>query len=393
MKIGIITIQKVENYGAELQAFALYRILANQGYKPEIINYLYVKHPKHIEEKGSSPFAKFSLRDRIKWKLIKIIRRLIPYYKSSIYKIRRANFEHFYGNLTYSKTYDKMSSLYMSKMSYDVYITGSDQVWNPATMTNLDPYFLTFVPQNSKKISYASSFGVSIIPDYLKSRYRSGLQNFNFLSSRESDGVLLINEIAGLKAEQVLDPTLLLSKEEWAKVAVPYHSENKALINKSGYILIYTLEDSDYILELAQRIKIATGFSTVKIYTNHFAKRNKNIDLNIFDAGPSEFIDLFLHASFVLTNSFHGTAFAINFEKPFFTIYSTKKKNNSRQIGLLEKMDLSNRLILEYTNYDKLIPNLKCSFITAKEKLKNEKIHSLNFLVTAIENSELNSEN
>jgi len=373
MKIGIITIHKVENYGAELQAYALYKTLKNQGYYPEIIDYLYVKHPQHIEEKRSKPWTKLSFKDQLKWQIIKLIRKLIPYYKNSMFRRRRQNFDQFSKNMTFSKTFRNISSLEQNQMDYDVYVTGSDQVWNPATMSSLDPYFLSFVPKNAKKISYASSFGVSKLPEYLKPRYRTGLLNFTFLSCRESDGVELIHEISGKKAEHVLDPTLLLSRDDWKVAENPYREGIFEEGIKNKYIFIYALEESETINDLALKIKTETGWDIIKIYKNHFAKGNPNIDQNIYDAGPSEFVYLIDNASFILTNSFHGTAFAINFEIPFYTIYSTQKANNSRQIGLLEKMNLSERLISDTTDLAKFYPNLQCSFIHSRESLIKEK--------------------
>jgi hypothetical protein len=384
MKIGIITISKVDNYGAELQAYALFKVLQNLGYSVEIIDYLYYKHPHHIAENISRPISNFSILERIKLALKKYATALLPYVDRSSYLLRQKRFEGFYENINYSKTYRSMSSLYEAKHEYDVVITGSDQVWNPGTMSNITPFFLTFVSSNTKKISYASSFGVSQISAELVPIYKAGLNNFDILSCREKDGVELIKKITDRIATHVLDPTLLLSKQQWLEVGVPYYNLKNQLSNRtSPYILIYTLEDNAYVMKVAEYYKKSMGLEIVKINTRHIASKNNNIDYNIKDAGPSEFIYLLSKASLVLTTSFHGTAFAINFERPFFTILSDKKKNNSRQIGLLEKVGLKSRIIYEGTITDD-IPSTSCDFKQSTIFLNNEKNESMNYLINSI---------
>jgi hypothetical protein len=381
-RVGIITIQQVDNYGAELQAYALFKKLSNEGHKVQIINYLYVKHPDHKEEKESAPFALFSLKDKIKWKIFRVAQLLMPYYKRRTFINRKSKFDDFYKNICYSDTFKSISSLYNSNLDYDVYIVGSDQVWNPSTMTNLDPFFLKFAPKSATKLSYASSFGVTAIPEYLHEKYRVGLQNIDVLSSRELEGVNLIDKIAGKEAEHVLDPTLLLSKTEWKDLAKPYVSNTSVGI-EAPYIFIYALEKSDYIINLANKIKEMTGWNIVKINTRHIGLSEKRVDYDIFDAGPSEFVSLILNANFVLTNSFHGTVFSANFEIPFFTILSNKKKNNSRQIGILESLNLKSRLILEGTEYKEL-PDIHFSFSESSQKLQEDRLRSIAYLQKAI---------
>lgn len=386
MKIGIITISKVDNYGAELQAYALFRVLQNLGHSVEIIDYLYYKHPHHIAENMSRPISYFSTLERIKLKLKKYAMAFLPYIDRPTYLLRQKRFESFYENINYSKTYRSMSSLYEAKHDYDVVITGSDQVWNPGTMSNITPFFLTFVTSNTKKIAYASSFGVSEISAELLPIYKAGLNNFDVLSCREKDGVELIKKITDKAATHVLDPTLLLNKQQWLEVGMPCHNLKNQLSNRTNpYILIYTLEDNAYVMEIAEHFKKSLGLEIVKINTRHITSKNNSIDYNIKDGGPSEFVYLLSQASLVLTTSFHGTAFAINFERPFFTILSDKKKNNSRQIGLLEKVGLKNRIIFEGTNTDDF-PEVACDFKLATVFLNKEKDESFAYLRSGIDN-------
>lgn len=379
-RIGIITIQKVDNYGAELQAYALFYGLKQKEYDVEIIDYLYVKHPNHIAEKISKPYAVFPKSQWIKWKIIRFLYLFFPLFRNRQYKLRMFRFKKFYDEIKFSRTYRSYSELYNEKFDYDVFIVGSDQVWNPSTMSSLDPFFLTFAPKDSIKISYASSFGVSKIDENLKDKYKLGINNLTNVSCRESTGIQLIKELTGKNASLVLDPTLLLTKFDWIKMAKPYNDE----IKSNKYILIYTVNNDKEIIKFAQRLKNETGWVIYQIRTRHISKKNKNVDLNIFDAGPSEFVDLILNAEFVLTNSFHGSIFPILLERPFYTILSHESKNNSRQEGLLKLLSLENRLLYENDNLDKIELKLEINFKNTIEKLDEARKLSWIYLESSI---------
>lgn len=379
-KIGIITIQKVDNYGAELQSFALFYALKIKGYHVEMIDYLYVKHPKHIVQKESTPYGSFSLEDKLKACILKNLTKFFPFYRCKQYTIRKKRFQKFYDQIKYSATYRSYTALYKAKFNYDIYMVGSDQVWNPATMTSLAPYFLTFAPANAKKITYASSFGVSSIPEDLKEKYKTGLNNLSTIACREEAGVQLIKDITGKEATQVLDPTLLLNKKEWVDIMHPYFSEN----NTEKYIFVYTVKKDPRVIEFANYIKKQTGWKIYEVKARHIARKSPGVDLTIFDAGPAEFVALCYHAAFVVTNSFHGTAFAANLEKPFYTVLSSSSTNNSRQLGLLKMLELEDRIIYSQDNFSKLNIDVNVDFTQASIKLKNARLSSFDYLQSAI---------
>lgn len=383
MKIGIITILKTNNYGADLQAFALYKKLEKSGYSAEIIDYLYFKNPGHLTTKRSRPIANFSTKSRLKEALLyrvanPLIEKILPLFNST-QKKRIENFSAFLAKVKFSPTYRSLDSLYTNKPEYDVTIVGSDQVWNPGTGSSIEPYFLTFAKEDSLKISYASSFGTDKIDRSLYPTYKKWFENLDYVSVREKQGAQLIDEIAGKKAVQVLDPTLLLNKSEWLEFQRPYPTGSK------NFILIYQLSSSETLLKIAYALQKKTGWPIVRICKRAFKEEQNEGILNIQDAGPGEFIHLFANASFVLTNSFHGTAFSLNFNLPFYTILSQKKSNNSRMQSLLEMVNLNDRIVWEGADLEHLDFNKPIDTGYVQERLTLEREKSVTFLTNHIE--------
>lgn len=378
MKVGIITILKVNNYGAELQAYATQAILKKLGYDAEIIDYLFYKNPKFIRTKNSSPVFRFPLKKHVLERIYPILSKLKSYKNNKARLVRDRRFEEFHRkNTSMSVTFKTFDELNESHLNYDVYIVGSDQVWNPGVYSSLDPYFLTFAPEGKKRISYASSFGVSSIPEYAKLYYKKRLSEFDAISVRESNAVPMVKELSGNTATWVLDPTLLLNKEEWLNVATfPFDLQDK-------YILIYELTPCPYVKKLALYLRKELGYRIIRI-CKHASYEDKESDIiNIIDAGPSEFIGLFEHASVIVTNSFHGSAFSINFEKDFYTVIPKRKINNSRQESLLKLFGLEHRMVVENSSFPS-VDKLSVDYNLPKEIIKNERAKSIKFLTDAI---------
>lgn len=377
-KIGIITILNVNNYGAELQAFALNFTLRKLGYDNEIINYLYFKHPDYKKEKASNPIVKISFITNLKGIVLKWIDTFNTLTNPKNAKIRKARFDAFHSlNTNISKPYNSFSALYNAKMDYDTFIVGSDQVWNPNTRTSIKPYFLTFAPKDKNRISYASSFGVGNLDSNFYPIYKECFEHIDHISCREKAGLEIIKAVTGKVGTHVVDPTLLMSKKEWKSVMIPYNA-------KEPYILMYILTHSPYITELALEIQKKTGFKIIRVCFNSInIEKNKDI-LNIVDAGPAEFLGLFASASFVITNSFHGSIFSLIFEKEFFTITPLNKSNNSRQQGLLEMVSLENRIIKEGSDISKISLDT-IDYTIINNIIEKEKQDSVAFLTNAIE--------
>lgn len=379
--IGIITIVKVNNYGAELQAFALQHKLKLMGYKAEIIDYLFYKHPHHKKETCSKPFYPYPLKKRIKeWLLPKIeFIKSLPH--RTEWKERQKGFESFHQRYTQFSTtcYHSYSELYNNPPQYDVYCVGSDQVWNPGCYTNLNPYFLSFAPENKRKISYASSFGTSKLPQIVVPQYNKLLNGLDYISVREEAGINIVKETANRTAIKVADPTLLLNQKEWRAIA-KYDK-----VPKERYILLYVLKDSEYIKEQAKKIAKDKGIKVVRICKGAF-KQDKNSDhiINITDAAPDDFLGLFDKAEMVLTNSFHGTVFSILFQKEFYTIIKRETDNNSRQISLLNTLGIDR---IKYED-EQFKENPLLNWDAINTNLENYRKLSENYILKAINENE-----
>ncbi len=375
-KVGIITIVKVNNYGAELQAFATQKALQGMGYDAEIIDYLFYKNPRHKTTRRSKPVFDLPLKKRLaEWLYPKInsVRRILQHNKAD--EIRGLRFEQFHKEYTrFSKEYRTIESLYSAKMYYDAYVVGSDQVWNPNNYTSLDPYFLRFAPKDKVRLSYASSIGLSQLPEVTKTYYREALRSLDAISVREENAVKIVEEVAGVKAKWVLDPTLLLNGEEWKNYAVEVVGVPKQ------YVLIYEITPCTYVKTLAQHIAAEKGCKVVRINREAVREESDEEVVNVMDAGPAEFLWLFLHAEAVVTNSFHGTAFSVNMEKDFYVVTPERKQNNSRQRSLLKLVGLENRLVVENASmpeksdyavdFDKVRPLLEKAREASKKYLK-----------------------
>jgi hypothetical protein len=385
-KIGIITILKINNYGAELQAYALQKKLRDLGYEAEIIDYLFYKHAAHRPTRQSRSFVRLGIVKRIKEKLYPYIEKAEILFNYKTFLRRKAKFDGFHHQHTQmSPVYRSIEDLTQANHPYDVYITGSDQVWNPYSNTSLAPYFLHFAPDRKLKISYASSFGVSRLPVNVESIYRDYLNRFDFLSVREEAGTALIKKITGRQDVQtVLDPTFLLTADQWKSIAI------NSNIGKP-FILLYELSPNPHIKKLAKHIKSCTSWEIVRVCKN-VKKHDREKDIiNICDAGPLELVGQFAKAEFVITNSFHGSAFAINFQKSFYTVISSSKINNARQENLLDLFHLKNRLMNENTP---LPP--ETDFICDMERISNImeecRKKSLDFLESAIKSKKYSNE-
>lgn len=376
-RIGIITILKVNNYGAELQAYATQKVLQLMGYDAEIVDYLFYKNPRHKRTKMSAPTVKLPLKKRLAERLLPLISRwkLRNYGKEE--RIRTAKFNQFHeDNTRLSVCYDSLDKLKSSELDYDVLLTGSDQVWNPGTYSNLDPYLLRFGNEKIKRVAYASSFGVTSVPEEMKQYYKDALSAYDAIGVREDKAVDLVKNLCGKEAKLVLDPTLLLDKEQWMKVA------KETYIPAEPYILIYELSNIPYIKKVAQHISRQTGMPIVRVCKDALQEDKEQNIINVIDAGPAEFIYLIEKAAWVVTNSFHGTAFSLNFGKQFYTVIPKGKSNNSRQKSILKLTGCEDRMLIEDADF----PEIKLFDTTAMTTVLNkERQNSIIFLRHAID--------
>ena len=343
-KIGILTFFDVNNFGADLQAFALSHFLNKQGHDSEIIRYYFYKNKNHVRTKNSKPDFKLPFSKRALEFLYPFYIKFKSYSFKSATKKRRALFKDFVLNhIRFSKEeYKTYEDLIQAKLDYEIIIVGSDQVWNPNLNTSLKPYLLNFESRKSvKKISYAASFGVNYLPEDHKLFYRKFLNEFKAISCREESGVEIVKKLKLplINPTQVLDPTLLLSKKEWSNL-----SSNRFNFEQP-YLLIYVISESEYIYSVADYISKKLKLNIIQITKDNYPQNRNPKIRNLIDVGPLEFIELFKRANFILTSSFHGTCFSVIFNTPFFVILNPNKDNNSRQINFLESVSLENKLL------------------------------------------------
>lgn len=381
-KIGIITIEQVNNYGAELQAFATQRALQQMGHDAEIINYCYYKDWRFKDTKMSAPFIPMTGKQKILyWVKYRLINGLMSTVAPLLYpRLARRNkrFVDFHRkNTKMSRRFMSMPELYAEHMSYDVYVAGSDQVWNPSASSSIEPYFLSFAPSTSKKISYASSFGVSEISKNLQERYKSLLNNIDNISVREQTGVSLVKQLTGREAPLVLDPTLLLDREQWRDVM----KHMSGIPDK--YILVYQLLPSATIPQLALQLGREMECSVLFLAKRAYGIKAPNGMQVVYDAGPAEFVDLIANAQCVVTNSFHGTAFSVNFGVPFFAVLNPSRKGNARMTSLLGQVGLEKRIVYENADISSLTAAEPMSS-TVQDELSKLRAGALKWLQSAI---------
>lgn len=373
MKIGILTYQYAMNYGALLQAYALKTYLESLKYEVEILNYdtSYLYNQQR------------SMKSKIISKAWSVVRDILGGRK------KRIKFEKF--RINYLKldnpilTSSYSLKEYLKNKDFDAFIVGSDQVWNPEINGKDFTYYLDFVTDKIK-ISYAASFGVSSLDEKLTAQIIELLNAFNAISIREKTG---LNIIKGLKkrAVVVLDPVFLPEIDTWNALV-----EGKKAVSEK-YLLCYVMP-GDKVLEkkiekMAEEYKEMRGNKVIYLGRKEY-KRFKNDGKDYVSADPIEFINLFKNADYIITNSFHGTAFSIIFNKSFYSFVNTKisgkRQLSSRVIDLLEELQLNSRLIDVLDTCDF---SLGVEYETVNAKLKKMQEFSRIFLIDALKQEKL----
>lgn len=371
-KVGIITIHKINNYGSVLQAYALQRVCNEMGYTVEIIDYNFPNHA-HTDNK----YAVHQDTQPTEPHLIKMLYALglIRQHKGI------SNFVHKYHHLS-ARQYGTPDELLKDAPNYDIYITGSDQLWNPRYCNGDPAFMLHFAPDVALRISYAASIGADSIPNELKSQYKKLLSRYAHISVRENSGVNVIKDVVGKDATVVLDPSLLLNKDQWNEIASPNRQYKKKYI--LCYFLNYTFNAFPYVDKLAQYIQKQTGYELVRVARppHHLCAKHTHYRIG---ASPEEFLALVRDAEMILTTSFHGTAFAVNYGKSVFTVVKDKESSDSRQISLMHNVGLDAQVL---SINDEMPDVSRFSYDVAAEqnRLEHLRRESMDFLRNALIN-------
>ncbi len=354
-RVGIITFHASHNYGSVLQAYAISTKLKDLGYQPEIIN---LRNKAQLEA-----YKVFKTKGSGVKKIAHTLYAILNYNKS---KKRAAEFERFINKVLpiTNKCFSNGDEL-KDNTNYDIYICGSDQIWNPACQDFESAYYLDFVTNGAKKIAYAPSLGKVNFSDEHLTLIGDLVNNIDYISCREKDGAELLRSLTDKPVTEVCDPVVLLGSDKWKEFA----KEPKI---KGQYILTYFLENNHgtkgYLKELQQK----TGYRVICL--NEDIKDIGKGYKHIINASPEEFVGLFKNAALVYTNSFHGTAFATMFNRPLVTIIgeeNERNNNDSRKINYLNTIGLSHRIVK-----DKL-PNIEEVLSVEDYKLANEKIETI----------------
>lgn len=367
MKIKTITCQKVNNHGATLQAYALMHYLELLGNDVEIINYVppQFKHYRPFYC-GTPKYAKNPIL-KVAYICAKFPGRCVSYIKYTISK-RKKNFEDFWGKYYHlTRKYESFYELKSDPPIADLYIAGSDQIWNIMMDNGKDPaYYLQFVPKDKKTATYAASFSVSSIPDELKPKIKEYIESIDFVSVREKSAFTILDDLGIQNAQAVLDPVFLLDVDQWHEVEGKVQFEDK-------YVLVYDFENSSIVKNFAIEYSKKHNLKIYSLYNNEYC------DKSFEDYGPDVFLDLIKNAEFVVSNSFHATAFSLIYEKEFAVI-KRQEGINSRMSDLLESVGIKGRIVDSYQEFESL------DYKMVKHNLTTETRTSKDYLNKVLEN-------
>ena len=316
-KVGILTFQDSSNFGSALQTYALWKKVKNLGYEPEIIDYICEKIQKN------------ELPEKIKWQNLKSVKKnIITALFSKYYFIKHDNIYAFLkenAKITNKKYY--YNNIKETNKKYNQFLVGSDIVWSPA-LTDDYTYFLNFVSEDKKKISFASSVGNELTLEE-KKKIKPLINRFQNVAVRELQSKDWIEELYHKDVHVVCDPTMLLKKEEWEKFA-----EERIIPEK--YVLVYFNSKNNKCLNDA--INYAKKHHLKVYYINYGIKKTKF--KTIRPKTISEFLNLMLYAEHIFTASYHGLLFSLYFNKP---VLFYNRAHKSRMISLSKILEIEDK--------------------------------------------------
>ena len=364
MVINVITRHAPPNYGSLLQAIATQRVIMNLGHECRIINYI----PKC--ETGVR-MAITQLEQKTKWRRNPIKKAIYLMVAEPETLLMDRKF------LAMRKKYllmgprcattGELKKLYAEKKD-EVFLTGSDQVWGPISTGHYDPtYFLDFAPKSSRKLAFAASFGKAIFDEQTLKEYAVLLKKYDSLAVRENVAVELLKKM-DISAKQVLDPTLLMDADAWSEYVKPMKKPEK-------YVLVYQIHaNSDldhYAVKFAEKAELPLLRVSPLL---HQAKRSGKF---VYCPDISGFLDLVKNAAYMVTDSFHGTAFAINFNTQFVEVLPNTG-TSSRNQSILEFTGLTNRIVRDLNDFSYI--DQEIDFKEANEKIGISRIESIRIL-------------
>jgi hypothetical protein len=369
--IGLITFYRPINHGAVLQALSLQKVLNGMGYQAELIDYRFPRIERY--RRIFRPEEYRALLSHPK----KVLRRVCAdaLYGPARIAQRRAfeRFTHSWLRLS-ERMYTTKDALAEYCQQYDIYVVGSDLVWNPEMTEGLDSVcFLDFVQDkvNKRLISYASSIGTEQVGEQYLPLYRKMLKNFDAISVREASAVRILQPLTSTPVTHVLDPSLLTTAEDWYEMIPPIPKQNK-------YVLSMMLEYSPLLIRTVAELADKENLEIVHLDLKNYYGNRKTT--SVYSAGPDEFLMWISGAEHVVTNSFHGCAFALIFHRELWCIPHTLR--GVRMTELLNSLGLSERIV---TDEKAAIHSETIDYQAVEKRLRGRRDTSMQYLYRALE--------
>ena len=352
--VGLITMHRVVNCGSQLQTYALYSLVSSFGYEAYVIDYLYpdVFHYKKKSDIGSLHSAKGVLKRLFHcFGLLTVAQRInLGWFQlTSSRKIRCG-----WKGLRLTKRYG-MKSIKINPPVFDIYLVGSDQVWNPNCIVGDYTYLLDWAPESQPKVAYSSSFGVNRLPECNWPIYRNLLKRFNAIGIREPSGVSILDSLGIRNGVAVLDPVMLLTREQWVSYATTKRLHKQKYI--FCYILSYVFKSNPWIVKYAKDVA-----STLDCEVVFYGGGEPDCMADANAAGfrvlkdyivPQDLVRYYLDAEYIIANGFHGTAFAITLNKSYSIVTNPYPSEDDRVVSLLERTGCESRAVkCGVTNYN-----------------------------------------
>lgn len=356
MKIGILTFHRAHNYGAMLQAYALQRVLASKGHEVEFISY---RQPK-IEEAYRAWIWKYDPSASFSKNVINLISNAFTLFRRL--KRRKAFLKFADKNLPESRAYTQEQMLTKS-LGYDFVFFGSDQIWTTRFLGTFDSVLWGDIHLiKGKKIAYAPSMELKHVSKEQTEYIKGHLENFDYVSARETHMAQLLETITGRVVPIVLDPTLLCKRDEFSDLI-----KSSRRVPSRPYVLVYQIGNHKIVMDVAQVVAAQLGCEIIEIGSKVLLHSHNSYMEN---CDPADFVSLIANATFVVSCSFHGTTFSINFKKPFYSILisgadsrvqSLLSQTNLQKCGIrsTDEINVQSIMDIDYSKVEYLLDELR----------------------------------
>lgn len=373
MKVSVITLLNVNNYGSVLQTYATKKTLEYLGCEVEFVDYW---RANQTPKRQAEALLKSSTLKRLQpiWGCTAATEKMMVLLLEEYVKLHKAPTRRFlekYITLT-PQAYHSFEELQNNPPKADVYVTGSDQVWNSIWNEGVDyPLYLAFAPEGKKRIAFAASIGMDELIQSEIPEMQRLLQKYSAISMREASAVKQLSEI-GISSELILDPTLMLDGKQWKELAT-FHEKKR-----QPYLLIYQLNKNTQMDDYAEELAARNHWDIIRIGYSRSAR--KKAGFCALSPSVEDFLGYFVNAEHILTDSFHATAFSLNLEKMFTVIMPPRF--GTRIESILDLTGTQDRLLRNYQDFT--IADRKYDTESAQEILSIERGKGIIFLKKAL---------